>query len=130
MRIIWAMALVIGGAGSLALALLAGNTPASAQATCSDGQNRWLLVQNLRPSSIWLLKQRAAYSTGAWSDDLLGSTVTPPGSSVLVTMPSDGCRCRADIQITLESGTNRELTYTNINYCSRSDGQRATLVVD
>lgn len=130
MRIISLVVLLLGGAILFAGSLLAGNTAAHAQTQCNDNQNRWLSIQNLRPTTLWLIKHRPSYSSAAWSDDLLGSTVTPSGSSVLVSMPSDNCRCRADIQITLESGSNRELLYRDINYCSRSDGPRATLVVD
>lgn len=120
----------LGTMAALPLTLLSGTEPAHAQASCSDNQNRWLLVQNLRPVSIYLLKTRTAYSYGEWSEDYLGSTATPAGSSVYVLMPSTDCQCRADVQITLESGNNRELTYNNVNYCSRNDGQRATLIVD
>jgi hypothetical protein len=120
----------MGGTAALGFSIVAANNPASAQASCTDGQNRWLLVENLKPTGLYWIQWRAAYSSAAWSEDMLGSTVTPSGSSVFVLMPSDNCQCRADVKITMESGTNRELTYTNINYCSRSDGQRARLVVD
>lgn len=133
MRMNWVAMLAIGGSAALALGALASDTPARAQTTaaaCTDNQNRWLLVQNLKPVSIYLIKTRRAYSYGEWSDDYLGSTATPAGSSVFVLMPSTDCQCRADIQVTMESGTSREFTYNNVNYCSRTDGQRATLVVD
>lgn len=131
MRMNWIAMAIIGG-GALALAALGSDTPVQAQAasTCTDSQNRWLLVQNLRPVSIYLFKTRQANSYGEWSDDYLGSTATPAGSSVFVLMPSTDCQCRADIQVTMESGTGREFTYNNVNYCSRTEGQRATLIVD
>lgn len=128
MRKIW-MGLVTAGTGIVATVALMGSTaPAQAQSTCSDGQNRWLHILNLRQSSILYLKNRPAYSSAEWSEDMLGSSATPPGALVYVIMPSSSCQCRADIQVTLENDT--ELNYSNVNYCSSPNGTRARLVVD
>lgn len=130
MRSFLSAAMLAGGPLILALSAVAANAPALAQTTCSDGQNRWLHVQNLRPVAIYLLQHRMTYSSGEWGGDVLGDTATPPGSTVYVQMPSADCRCRADMLVTMESGTNRQLTYNNVNYCSAANGVRARLVVD
>lgn len=124
-------ALVIVGPLIAALSAVAANAPALSQTTgCTDGQNRWLLIQNLKPMAIYLIKHRPPYVGGAWSDDRLGNSATPAGSSVLILMPNTNCECRADIQITMESGNNAELTYNSVNYCSRTNGPRASMIVD
>lgn len=128
MRTFW-MGMVTVGAGIAASIALVGSTaPAQAQSTCSDGQNRWLHILNLRQHSIVYLKNRPAYSSAEWSEDMLGSSATPPGALVYVIMPSSSCQCRADIQVTLENDT--VLNYSNVNYCSSQNGIRARLVVD
>jgi hypothetical protein len=130
MRKTW-IGFLTAGAGLAASLALAGSTePAHAQSTCSDGQNRWLHVLNLKQSPILYFKNRPAYSRAEWSEDMLGSTSTPPGALVYVWMPNTGCQCRADIQITLSDTNNSVLTYNNINYCSSENGTRARLVVD
>lgn len=131
MTILSAKTMLIVGPVLATLSAVAANAPALSQTTsCTDGQNRWLLIQNLKPVSIFLIKHRPPYVGGAWSDDRLGESATPAGSSVFISMPSTNCECRADIQITMESGNNRELTYNNVNYCSRTNGPRASLIVD
>lgn len=122
---------LVAATGVAASAMLVGSTePARAQSTCSDNQNRWLHVVNLTRHSILYMKSRPGNSSLEWGDDLLGSTATPSGSLVYVLLPSTDCQCRADLQITLEGGENRVLTYQNVNYCSASDGLRARLVID
>lgn len=111
-------ALVLVGVGSGAGGEVA---PAAAQtptATCTDGRGRWLQVRNLSRQSLFYFRSRPSYSGGNWSDDYLGQTIVLSGSTVAIFMPSEGCACSADVQVTFEGPSGPTYSYAAVSYCT------------
>lgn len=86
-------------ATSLALLLQSATGPPA------RGGERYLRLQNDTREPIVEIHVSDA-GAGRWQSDLLGTDFLPPGNSVLVEVDDRNGRCRVDVKMVLDDGTD------------------------
>jgi hypothetical protein len=89
-------------------------TGASAQAQSFDRYDRRVEVINYTSVAMWSFFASAVDQRG-WQEDILGTSVLPPGNSMVVNIDDGSGFCLYDLKAVLADG--REVTRFGFNVC-------------
>lgn len=105
----------MAGAAALALTLAGCVEPTSGGGYVVDGYDRNVLIVNQTGQTIYRFYGSNA-GTRSWEEDILGSSVIPPGGSVMIDFFDGTTYCEYDFKIEFPDGSY--ITDYGVNVCA------------